>query len=61
MLNQSFFSDINGIGSNIWTGLPDEDRTGLLNENFGLDLDCKNLRFVQHHQEPTASYSTGKL
>jgi len=23
MLNQSFFSDINRIGSNIWTGLPD--------------------------------------
>ena len=47
MLNQTFL-DINRIGSNIWTGLPDKDRTGLFNENFRLDLDCKNLRFVQH-------------
>jgi len=37
MLNQSLFSDINRIRSNIWTGLPDEDRTGLLKENFELD------------------------
>ena len=31
------FSDINRIESNIWTCLPDLDRTGLLKENFGLD------------------------
>ena len=31
------FSDMNRIGSNISTGPPDEDRTGLLQENFGLD------------------------
>jgi len=37
MLNQSFFSDINWIGSNSWTGLPDLARAGFLNENFGLD------------------------
>jgi len=32
-----FFFDKIRIGSNIWTDLPDYDRTGLLNENFGLD------------------------
>jgi len=47
MLNQRIFSDINRIGPNIWTGLPDYDWTGLLKEIFGLD--CKNLRFVQHY------------
>jgi len=31
------FSYINLSGSNIWTGLLDYDRTGLLNENFGQD------------------------
>jgi len=29
MLNQRVFSDGNRIGSNIWTVLPDQDRTGL--------------------------------
>jgi len=37
MLDQSFLADINQIGPSIWTGLPDWDRTGLFNENFGLD------------------------
>jgi len=48
MFNQRTFSDINRIGSNTWTGLPDQDRTGLLKENFGLDLDTQNTRFIQH-------------
>ena len=41
-----FFSDINRIGSNIWTVQPDEDRTGLHNENIGLGL--QKLRSVEH-------------
>jgi len=42
------FSNVNRIGSNIWRVLPDEDRTGLHNENNGLDFDRKNIRSVQH-------------
>jgi len=37
MFNQKGIPDINRIGSNIWTILPELDRTGLHNENIGLD------------------------
>jgi len=36
MFNQRVISDINRIGSNIWTVLPDLDRTGLHDENIRL-------------------------
>jgi len=39
------FSDIYQIGSNFRTSLPDLDQTELLNENFGLHQDWKNLWF----------------
>jgi len=37
MFNHSFYSDINRIGSNICTAIPDYDRTGLHNDNIRLD------------------------